>query len=120
MHTKVSELARRYRFSVDAIYAWVRSGLIPETCTVRLGSGLRIDSDEFERLLRTGKLYRPRRKIAEARAVHSKNISAAGGFSEDQHTMRREKGRFGHRFMDASGSVSPDHPYSPDLMEPLT
>ena len=30
MHVTVSELALRYRFSRDAIYAWVRIGLIPD------------------------------------------------------------------------------------------
>ncbi len=45
MHAKVSELASRYRFSVDAIYAWLRSGLIPDACILRAGNSIRIDSD---------------------------------------------------------------------------
>ena len=52
MHVTVSELALRYRFSRDAIYAWVRSGLIPEACIIRIGNSIRIHSEEFEILLR--------------------------------------------------------------------
>src|SRR5258708_6417974 len=110
MHTKVSELASRYRFSVDAIYAWVRSGLIPETCILRLGAGIRINAEEFDRLLRAGKLYRPRRR-AEQQARHSREAASALGSSEDQHTTRVEKGQYQHRFTNESGSVSTDHPY---------
>ena len=57
MHLKVSELASRYRFSVDAIYAWVRAGLIPSNCILRIGNSIRIESEPFEVLLRAGKLY---------------------------------------------------------------
>jgi hypothetical protein len=119
MHTKVSELASRYRFSVDAIYAWVRSGLIPNTCIVRLGAGIRINAEEFDRLLRAGKLYRPRRRKAEAQARHSREAASALGLSEDQHTTRLEKGQHQHRFMNEAGAVSPDHPYGPTPAEPL-
>jgi hypothetical protein len=68
MHEKVSELASRYRFSVDAIYDWVRAGLIPVNCVLRVGNSIRIDSDQFDRLLRAGKLYRPRRQKTKAQA----------------------------------------------------
>jgi hypothetical protein len=99
MHVKVSELASRYRFSVDAIYAWLRSGLIPDACILRAGNSIRIDSDQFDRLLRDGKLYRPRRRKAEERAVHFREAASALGLSEDQHTTRWEKGLCQHRFI---------------------
>jgi hypothetical protein len=55
-------------FSVDAIYAWVRAGLIPDCCILRIGSSMRIESDQFDTLLRAGKLYRPRGRKAEEQA----------------------------------------------------
>ena len=113
MHLKVSELAARYRFSVDAIYAWVRAGLIPESCVLRIGSSMRIESEQFDTLLRAGKLYRPRRRKAEEQARYSREAASALGFSEDQHTTRSERGRYDHRFISDSGDVAADHPYRP-------
>src|SRR5271154_4426061 len=105
MHLKVSELASRYRFSVDAIYAWVRTGLIPPGCLLRVGNSIRIDSDQFDRLLREGKLYRPRCRKAEERARRSREAASALGLSEDQHTTTRERGQHEHRFTCESGTV---------------
>ena len=113
MHAKVSELASRYRFSVDAVYAWVRSGLIPDACILRAGNSIRIDSDQFERLLRDGKLYRPRE--AEEHARQSREAASALGLSEDQHTTRWEKGVCQHRFITNDGVVQEDHPYSQQM-----
>src|SRR5260370_4297782 len=110
MHWKVSELAPRYRFSVDAIYAWVRTGLIPTCCILRVGNSIRIDSDQFDRLLRAGKLYRPRRRKAEERARRSRETAAALGQSEDQHTTKQQNGQYPHRFTTDSGNVAADHP----------
>jgi hypothetical protein len=112
MHAKVSELASRYRFSVDAVYAWVRSGLIPDACILRAGNSIRIDSDQFDRLLREGKLYRPRGRRAEEQARHSREAASALGLSEDQHTTRWEKGLCEHRFITDECIVQEDHPYS--------
>jgi len=112
MHLKVSELASQYRFSVDTIYAWVRSGLIPNSCIVCLGASLRIDSDEFNRLLRAGKLYRPRRRKVEEQARHSRDVASSLGLSEDQHTTLRVRGERHHRFFGEDGRVAEDHPYS--------
>jgi Helix-turn-helix domain len=118
MHLKVSELASQYRFSVDAIYAWVRSDLIPSSCILRVGNSIRIDSDQFDRLLRAGRLYRPRRRKAEEQARHSREAASGLGLSEDQHTTRLEKGQYEHRFTDEAGSVSVDHPYGPTPVDP--
>ena len=117
MHAKVSELAARYRFSPDAVYAWVRTKVIPPTCIIRLGNSIRIDSDEFDRLMRAGKLYRPRRRKAEEQARHSRDAAASLGLSEDQHTTRREKGEGQHRFISDNGRVVEDHPYSREMKE---
>src|SRR5262245_60905583 len=94
MHLKVSELASRYRFSVDAIYGWVLAGLIPNCCIVRAGNSIRIDSEQFETLLRAGKLYRPRRRKAEEQARCSREAASALGLSEDQHTTKQEGGQY--------------------------
>lgn len=116
MHAKVSELARRYRFSPDAIYAWLRSGLIPQGCVIRAGNSIRIDAEEFERLMRAGKLYRPRRTMAEVRAMNSRDTASSVGFSDDQHTTHKERGCCQHRFVaDDGASVCFDHPYSPGV-----
>ncbi len=115
MQTKVSELATRYRFSPDAIYAWVRSGLIPDSCVVRLGSSIRIDSDEFDRLMRAGKLYKPARRDG-----HGPRSAARVTSSEDNQTVKGGSGgafrpHCEHRFMDEGGTVAEDHPYSPEM-----
>ena len=117
MHLKVSELALRYRFSVDAVYAWVRAGLIPPSCILRIGNSIRIDSDQFTQLLGAGKLYRPRGRKAEERARRSREAAAGLGLSEDQHTTKRECGRYEHRFTSDGGSVSEDHPYLPEFVK---
>jgi hypothetical protein len=117
MHVRVSELASQYRFSVDAIYAWVRTDLIPTSCIMRVGSSIRIDLEQFDQLLRAGKLYRPRRRKAEEQARHSQEVASAVGFSEDQHTTRLERGRYEHRFMNEAGTASMDHPYGPTPAE---
>lgn len=111
MHLKVSELALRYRFSVDAIYAWVRAGLIPGSCIIRIGNSIRIEVEPFESLLRAGKLYRPRRRKSEEQARHFQETAAAVGFSEDQHTTKQESGAYQHRFVSKDGRVSSEHPY---------
>jgi helix-turn-helix protein len=115
MHLKVSELASKYRFSVDAIYAWVRSGLIPSTCIVRIGAGMRVNSEEFDRLLRDGKLYQPRRGTAEERARHSRDAASSLGLSEDQHTTSRDRLDHQHRFTGEQGAVAEEHPYSAEM-----
>lgn len=81
MYTTVVELAGRYRFSRDAIYAWVRTNLIPAHCVVRIGNSIRIDSGEFDRLMRDGKLYRPRGTQAEERARRSREAASGLGLS---------------------------------------
>jgi len=119
MQLKVSELASRYRFSVDAIYGWVRSGLIPTYCILRVGNSIRIDANQFDSLLRAGKLYRPRCRKAEEQARRSREVAAALGLSEDQHTTKLTRGQYQHRFTADGGYVSADHPYSPTFKKTL-
>jgi len=116
MYTTVVELADRYRFSRDAIYAWVRTNLIPAHCVVRIGNSIRIDSGEFDRLMRDGKLYRPRGRQAEERAQRSREAASGLGLSEDQHTIRGQGPRCEHRFCSEDGTVLDRHPYSEEMV----
>jgi hypothetical protein len=86
----------------------VDSGRLPSG----VGNSIRIDSDQFDSLLRAGKLYRLRSRKAEERARSSRQAAAALGLSEDQHTTKLDKGQYQHRFINDSGAVSTDHPYS--------
>ena len=115
MHSTVPELAKRYRFSPDAIYAWVRSRLIPDDCVIRIGNSIRINSDEFDRLLKAGKLYRPRRQKAEERVRRCREVASALGLSEDQHTTKQERGQYHHRFTADDCIVYENHPHVPHL-----
>jgi excisionase family DNA binding protein len=102
MHSKISELADRYRVSRDSIYSWIRQGLIPENCLVRLGNSIRIRNDEFENLMRAGKLWRPRRAV-------NRRIETP----EDQSTVTATADGHEHRWGAESGSVLEAHPYGP-------
>jgi excisionase family DNA binding protein len=103
MHSKISELADRYRVSRDSIYSWIRQGLIPENCLVRLGNSIRVRNDEFEALMRAGKLWRPRRRSVDQRIE----------VSEDQSTVRPRPDGYEHRWSAESGTVLETHPYRP-------
>ena len=104
MHAKISELADRYRVSRDSIYSWIRQGLIPERRLVRLGNSIRVKNDEFENLMNTGKLWRPRRRTV-ARRIE---------IPEDQSTVCATEDGYGHRWVGETGSVLEAHPYRPD------
>ena len=99
MYDKVAELAKRYRVSKDAVYTWIRKGLIPEECLVRLGTSIRVPNSTFEKLMREGKLWRPRRS--------GRRVEVA----EDQVTICAIEGAYGHRWIDESGRVAEHHPY---------
>src|SRR6266404_4415296 len=105
MHSKISELADQYRVSRDSIYSWIRQGLVPEDCLVRLGNSIRIKNDRFETLMRTGKLWRPRRRSVDQRI----------DLVEDQRTVRRTEDGYGHRWVGENRSVSEAHPYSEEM-----
>jgi len=103
MHSKISELADRYRVSRDSIYSWIRQGLIPENCLVRLGNSIRIRNDEFETLMRAGKLWHPRRRSLDCRVE----------IPEDQSTVCATEDGYAHRWQGEAGSVLNTHPYGP-------
>lgn len=103
MHSKISELADRYRVSCDSIYSWIRQGLIPEHCLVRLGNSIRVNNIEFETLMRAGKLWWPRRRGVNRRIE----------IPEDQSTIRATTYGYEHRWLGEGGSVLESHPYGP-------
>jgi len=55
---KAGEIAERYRVSRDAVYLWIRQGRIPAECVIRIAGTIRVDSEEFEKHLRSDGLYR--------------------------------------------------------------
>jgi excisionase family DNA binding protein len=59
-YAKVSEIAERFRVSVDAVYLWIREGKIPAECVIRIAGTVRVDEEQFELRLRAGALYHSR------------------------------------------------------------
>ena len=106
MHHKVAELANRYRVSKDAVYAWIRQGLIPEECLVRLGNSIRVHNNTFEKLMREGKLQRPRRTVRRVE------------IAEDQVTICATADAYGHRWTDENSRVTEHHPYGRQAVAP--
>ena len=59
-YAKVSQIADRFRVSVDAVYLWIRQGKIPSDCVARIAGTVRVDEEQFEQRLRSGALFQPR------------------------------------------------------------
>src|SRR5215469_1682755 len=102
-YAKVSEIAERFRVSVDAVYLWIRQGKIPADCVVRIAGTVRVDEEQFEHRLRSGALYqsRGRKPIREPKA-------SAGLVAEDNFTTVKEGMRTSHRWTTGSGCVDAD------------
>lgn len=106
---KVSEIAERFRVSVDAVYLWIRQGKIPPACVVRIAGTVRLDEEEFERRLRSGSLYQTR-----GRKPAAVGTSTSG---EDNFTTVKSGSTIDHRWSAETGDVKPVHPYSPEMMK---
>lgn len=74
--TKVSAIAESYGVTPWAIYNLIKTGVIPETCILRLGGSIRIKADEFDRLAERGELQSPRKK-AQGKLVGSATVREA-------------------------------------------
>jgi uncharacterized protein YjcR len=109
---KASEIAEKFRVSVDAVYLWIREGKIPAECVVRIAGTIRVDEEEFERQLRAGALYRPRGR----KAAHVANVGGGGLSGEDNFTTSRSGPRIDHRWTGESGEVESSHPFSPEMV----
>lgn len=107
-YLRVKEIADKYRFSVDAVYLWIREGKIPADCVIRIAGSVRVDEGEFGRRLRAGSLYHPRRRRPP---VVGPALSA-----EDNFTTTRSGQRIDHRWTDESGDVEPSHPFGPEMV----
>jgi len=111
-YAKVSEIAERFRVSVDAVYLWIRQGSIPAECVVRIGGTVRVNEEEFERRLRSGALYRPRGRKPNAIVTAGEPAITA----EDNFTTTKSGPRIDHRWTGESGNVEASHPFSPEMV----
>jgi hypothetical protein len=112
-YVKVSEIADRFRVSIDAVYLWIRQGKIPAECVARIAGTLRVDEEQFEQCLRSGALChsRGRKRMAEL----SEALSSA--MAEDSFTTVGTGPRSEHRWVGDTGNVQPEHPYSPGMVK---
>ena len=114
-YAKVSEIADRYRVSADAVYLWIRQGKIPADCVARIAGTVRVDEEQFEQRLRSGALCQPRgRKRPVPEPEVGKPLVTT--IAEDSFTTVGTGPGSEHRWASESGSVHPEHPYSPGMI----
>ncbi|MFN7994867.1 MAG: helix-turn-helix domain-containing protein [Bryobacteraceae bacterium] len=113
-YAKVSEIAARFRVSVDAVYLWIREGKIPDDCIARIAGTIRVDEQRFGECLRAGELCQPRGRKAlntVPRAGHEFVLPSAA----DNFTTLGEGPTTEHRWTTETGRVREDHPFSPEM-----
>jgi hypothetical protein len=113
---KVSEIAERFRVSVDAVYLWIRQGKIPADCVARIAGTVRVDEEQFEQRLRSGALYHSRGRRPCSPEEPASSRMPAPLLAEDNFTTVREGPSIEHRWTSETGSVQPDHPFSPEMI----
>jgi hypothetical protein len=118
-YAKVSEIAERFRVSVDAVYLWIREGKIPADCVVRIAGTVRVDEYQFQHRLRSGELYhsRGRKPRGPGETSGKQTVSLA---AEDNFTTVRDGQGTEHRWTSETGSVQTDHPFSPEMIRSTT
>lgn len=105
----MGEIADRFRVSADAVYLWIRQGKIPADCVARIAGTVRVDEEQFEQRLRSGALCQPRgRKPETGRPLVST-------MAEDSFTTVGPSPAAEHRWTSETGSVKPEHPFSPEM-----
>lgn len=109
---KVREIAERFRVSPDAVYLWIRQGKIPSECVVRIAATVRVDEEQFERLLRSGALYQARGRKPRPAASDLSNASVA---AVDNFTTVHSGPRVEHGWTNETGKVLSEHPFSPEM-----
>jgi hypothetical protein len=112
---KVSEIADRFRVSVDAVYLWIRQGKIPSECVVRIAGTVRVDEEQFEQRLRSGALCQPRGRKRSLPAVADSKLRASI-MADDNFTTLGAGPATEHRWTSDTGSVQPEHPFSPQMV----
>jgi hypothetical protein len=115
-YAKVSEIADRFRVSADAVYLWIRQGKIPSDCVVRIAGTVRVDEDQFEQRLRSGALCQPRGRKRHAPDVPETGNPRASTIAEDSFTTVGDGPSCEHRWTSETGSVQPEHPFSPQML----
>jgi transposase-like protein len=113
---KVSEIADRFRVSVDAVYLWIRQGKIPADCVVRIAGTVRVDEKQFEQRLRSGALCQPRGRKRPAPDEPRNDKPWAFTMAEDNFTTTGQGPAVEHRWTSDTGGVQPEHPYSPEMV----
>ena len=114
-YAKVSEIAERFRISADAVYLWIRQGKIPADCVVRIAGTVRVDEEQFEQRLRSGALCQPRGRKRPAPPQAETDKPLVSTMAEDSFTTVGPSPGAQHRWTSETGSVKPEHPFSPEM-----
>jgi hypothetical protein len=114
-YAKVSEIAERFRVSVDAVYLWIRQGKIPSDCVARISGTVRVDEEQFEQRVRSGALCQPRGGNRPAPPEPENGRPLLSTIAEDSFTTVGQGPGSEHRWTSESGSVDPAHPYGPGI-----
>src|SRR5438309_1945050 len=112
---KVSEIADKFRVSADAVYLWIRQGKIPADCVIRIAGTVRVDEEQFEQRLRAGAMCQPRGRKPPTPSELEIAKPQASTFAEDNFTKIGDGPGCEHRWTSETGSVQPDHPFSPEM-----
>jgi transposase-like protein len=59
---KVSEVARSLGVSRWTVHNWIRRGIIPAELVTTIAGTTRVDAEKLDRLIKEGRLARPRRR----------------------------------------------------------
>src|SRR5580704_12480495 len=114
-YAKVSEIADRFRVSVDAVYLWIRQGKIPSECVARIAGTVSVDEEEFEQRLRSGALCQPRGRKRATVPGPENGKPLVSTIGEDSVTTVGHGPGTEYRWTSETGSVQ-EHPYSPDMI----
>jgi hypothetical protein len=115
-YAKVSEIADRFRVSVDAVYLWIRQGKIPSDCVARIAGTVRVDEEQFEQRLRSGALCQSRGRKPSAPPDPDAGKPLVSTIAEDSFTTVGPSPGAGHRWTSETGSVQPEHPFGPEMV----
>ena len=114
-YAKVSEIADRFRVSVDAVYLWIRQGKIPADCVARIAGTVRVDEEQFEQRLRSGTLCQPRGRKPQVSAGPESGKPIVSPIAEDSFTTVGTGPGSEHRWISETCRVQPEHPYGPEM-----
>ncbi|MGA3238348.1 MAG: helix-turn-helix domain-containing protein [Bryobacteraceae bacterium] len=115
-YAKVSEIAERFRVSADAVYLWIRQGKIPSECVVRIAGTVRVDEEQFEQRLLSGALCQPRGRKRPIPDVAESSNPRVSAMADDNFTTVGAGPATEHRWTSETGSVKPEHPFSPGMV----